>query len=135
VFDIPLGLQKKLKKGYLALTAAIVFFIISVVLLTLPGTAFPQENWLDKIWADKWIHIGMFSILVTLWCLALRARRNNLRKLFLTIAIVFLGYGIAMEFVQLYFIPFRSFDVGDIAADAIGCALGWLFCTRRYIKK
>jgi hypothetical protein len=40
-----------------------------------------------------------------------------------------------MEFVQKYFINNRSFDEGDIIADAAGCTLGVLFSLKRYIKK
>ena len=41
-------------------------------------------------------------------------------------------YGIAMEIVQKYFIPFRSFDLGDIIADGIGCAAGYFFAIKRF---
>jgi len=44
-------------------------------------------------------------------------------------------YGIAMEFVQKYFIPFRSFDLGDIIADGIGCAAGYLFAIKRFYPR
>lgn len=120
--------------------AAIAWFIISVVLLTLPGTAFPTEDWLDKIYFDKWVHIGMFSIMVVLWCLAWRSLKQNndagrLTRAFWTIAILCLVYGIIIEFVQKYFIPFRSFDVTDIAADAVGSLAGVIFSLKRYIKK
>jgi hypothetical protein len=129
-----------LKKLRTSLIPAIGWFILSFILLTLPGTAFPQEDWLDKIYFDKWVHIGMFSILVVLWCIGLRYLKKNIpagkfKSIFITIGIISLGYGIAMEFVQLYFIPYRSFDVGDIIADAVGCAAGVIFSTRRYIKK
>ena len=50
-------------------------------------------------------------------------------------AILWLVYGIAMEFVQQNFIPNRSFDVGDIIADGVGCVIGFLFSRKRYIKK
>jgi len=50
------------------------------------------------------------------------------------IAVYFLIYGIAMELVQKYFIPNRSFDLKDILADGLGCAVG-LLISRRYIKK
>jgi len=40
-----------------------------------------------------------------------------------------------MEFVQKYFIPNRSFDLGDIAADSIGCFIGFIYSSRKYIKK
>jgi hypothetical protein len=138
--DYHLLLQKKLKNPKPSLVPAIAWLVISIILLTLPGTAFPEETWLDKIWFDKWVHIGMFSILVTLWCWGWRSIKNNyspgkLKSIFIIIAISFTGYGIVMEFVQLYFIPHRSFDIGDIIADASGSLIGVLFSTWRYVKK
>jgi len=44
-------------------------------------------------------------------------------------------YGILMEIVQKYFIPFRSFDLGDIIADGIGCAAGYLFVIKRFYPR
>ena len=129
-----------MKRIHLFLFAAISWLIISTILLTLPGTAFPSEDWLDKIWFDKWVHIGMFGLLVILWCLAWKSLKQNeinqkLLRAFWTIAIIFIAYGIAIEFVQKYLIPFRSFDVSDIAADAVGSTLGAFYSIRRYIKK
>jgi hypothetical protein len=117
---------------------AVAWLIISIILLTLPGSAFPKENWLDKIWLDKWIHIGLFAILVTLWCRAMLKRNSDgikLRTFFIWIGLTSLAYGIIMEFVQEYLVPNRSFDVGDIIADGIGCTLGFIYSTRSYIKK
>lgn len=116
---------------------AIAWTFISIILLVLPGTAFPKENWFGKIWLDKWIHIGMFAILVTLWSWAMLKKTsdgNRLRNLFIGISLVSLAFGIGMEFVQKYFIPNRSFDVGDIIADGVGCTLGFIYSIRRYIK-
>jgi hypothetical protein len=117
---------------------AITWFIISIILLTLPGSSFPKENWFDKIWLDKWVHIGMFAIMVTLWCwamLKIYSLSTRLRTIFIWIALLCLIYGVGMEFVQKFFIKNRSFDVGDIIADAVGCTLGVLFSLGRYIKK
>jgi len=129
-----------LSKTTLTFLAAVTWFIISVILLTLPGTAFPQEDWLDKIWFDKWVHIGMFGLLVILWCLAIHSLRKGnsnkyLVRVFWITAIIFVGYGIIMEFIQKNFIPYRSFDLGDILADAVGCFSGLIFSIKRYIKK
>jgi VanZ family protein len=117
---------------------AILWFIISIALLIIPGTAFPKENWLDKIWFDKWVHIGMFSILVILWCWAMLKKYSvgaRLRTLFIWIGLISLVYGVGMEFVQKFFVNNRSFDEGDIVADAVGCTLGVFFSRKRYIKK
>jgi VanZ like family len=116
----------------------ILWLIISTVLLTIPGTAFPKENWLDKIWFDKWVHIGMFAIMVVLWCwatLRLNFNKEKLKKVFVFIALGWLAYGIGMEFVQKYCVANRSFDTGDIIADGLGCLAGFIFSNRRYIPK
>jgi VanZ family protein len=126
---------KKIKPSFIP---AISWFIISVALLTIPGSAFPKENWLDKIWFDKWVHIGMFAIMVTLWCwamLKMHSVSTRLRTVFIWIGLLSLSYGVGMEFVQKYFINNRSFDVGDIIADAVGCTLGVFFSLKRYVKK
>jgi VanZ family protein len=105
--------------------------MLSTILLTLPGTKLPKEDWLDKIWFDKWVHIGMFAVMTWLWCWGI-IRRS--KKIFYVIAVVCLLYGIIMEFVQHWMIDNRSFDGGDIIADAAGCMIGLLFSLRRYIK-
>jgi VanZ family protein len=126
---------KKIKPSFIP---GITWLIISTVLLTLPGSAFPTENWLGKIWFDKWVHIGMFSIMVVLWCwglLKLNFDTSGMKKNFILISVVWLLYGIGMEFIQKYFVINRSFDTGDIIADGAGCLAGLIFSLSRYIKK
>ena len=77
-------------------------------------------------------------ILVILWSKAYSHKkdtRSGSRKIFLKIMITGIVYGIAMEIVQKYFIPFRSFDLGDIIADGIGCAAGYLFAIKRFYPR
>ena len=74
-------------------------------------------------------------MLVVLWCRFYSARKSkeaNTRKNFLQIMILGIVYGIAMELVQKYFIPLRSFDLGDITADAIGCFAGYFISIRKF---
>ena len=54
---------------------------------------------------------------------------------FILIGILCLSYGIAIEYIQLYWVPHRSFDLGDIIADAAGAAAGVLYSIKKYIKK
>jgi len=115
-----------------------VWMILVTILLILPGSAFPQENWMSKLWLDKWIHIGLFAVMVFLWCWSLTGNEKEkalLQNRFLWITLFAFAYGTGMEFVQKYFVANRSFDIGDIAADGIGALTGWLFSRWRYIKK
>jgi len=116
---------------------AILWIIISTVLLTLPGSSIPKEDWLGKLWIDKWVHIGMFSIMVFLWCQAFfkkNSKTENLKTIFYGLTLICFAYGVGMEFVQKYFISNRSFEIGDIIADAAGCIVGLIFSRNRYKK-
>ena len=123
-----------MKKNELRILPALTWVIIVTVLLCLPGSALPKENWFDKIWLDKWIHIILFLIMVFLWCQYVSKSGGKKVRYFRQIAIYFFVYGIAMELVQKYFIPNRSFDLKDILADGLGCGIG-LLISGRYIKK
>jgi VanZ family protein len=100
------------------------------VLLCLPGSAIPQSNWLDAIHIDKIVHVILFGGLVFTWALFLNRNYMYSKKLTNFLLLLFListANGIALEFVQKYYIPNRSFDLYDIVADACGAAAGYLF--------
>ena len=117
---------------------AILWLSAITVLLVIPGTAFPSENWMSAIQLDKWVHILLFAGLVTLWVKALwnnYPTSFNYSKLSLTVSILALIYGIIMEIVQYYFVANRSFELNDIFADLAGSLIGYLLIIGRYIKK
>ncbi|HUM98322.1 MAG TPA: VanZ family protein [Chitinophagaceae bacterium] len=124
-------------KKFKSFAPGIFWLFISFILLTIPGSAFSKENWLDKIWADKWIHIFLFGILTWLWCYAFYKNISTAKLLsyfvFTTLFCIF--YGTAMEFVQKYCVANRSFDVGDIIADSVGAITGFGFSYIKYLKK
>lgn len=70
-----------------------------------------------------------------MWSFYFAAKGQNgyLQKTFLRTMIVACLYGIAMEFIQKYFIPNRDFDIYDIAADCVG-ALGGFILVRIIVK-
>ena len=100
---------------------ALAWFILSFYLLTIPGPQVPKINWLDKIQGDQLVHIALFGILVSLVILPLqRLLSRPTFTLMLWVSLFALAYGIAMEFVQEYFVDNRSFDFFDMVADGAG---------------
>ena len=102
---------------------AIAYFLLTTIILLWPGNALPKTNLITIPFFDKIVHIVLFAILS--W-LALKAygsvHKYRNTKMVAAIAI----YGILIEVVQLYLIPFRSFEFVDIIADAIGAFLGMI---------
>ena len=111
----------------------IIWFIISFILLTIPGKQIPTISWMDFYQSDKIVHIILFFTLCFLFSFAIKGSDKKY-SLIAYIAIAGLMYGIAMEFVQKYFIPFRSCDVDDMIADGIGCLIDYVWWRRRFKK-
>lgn len=114
---------------------AVAWFILTLILLTLPGKDLPKIGWMDHLQIDKIVHVILFSVLVALFFWGIASTKPGIaeKRALLFIALTALLYGIAMEFVQKYWVPNRSFDVWDIAADGTGSFLPFLFIGR--IKK
>ena len=127
-----------MKRNLSAIVFAIIWLLLVTSLLCIPGTKLPKVTWEDKIWLDKWVHVFLFMVLVILWNKAYSNKKkiqSNTRKIFLQVMILGFLYGVAMELVQKYFIPFRSFDLGDILADGVGCFIGYLISLKLLVKK
>jgi len=110
---------------------AITWLVIMSILFFLPGSAFPSENWLDWIYLDKWVHIGLFAVLIFLWRSSFDWEVNNYNLLLLFSALL---YGLMVEFIQRYWIPNRSFDLYDVLSDMTGSVLGLLIWLRVHRK-
>ncbi|WP_066406480.1 VanZ family protein [Flavisolibacter tropicus] len=113
-------------------TILTLYFITMCILFTLPGSAFPQSGWMGKVFFDKWVHIGLFSLFTFLICWAMQI---SLKRGMMTAFLAAVIYGILVEVVQDQFIPNRSFDLGDWAADIVGSFIGIWFWNLKYIKK
>lgn len=93
---------------------------------------------MGKIALDKWIHIFLFGVMAFLACWAIfktNKKTAKHRSYFIVAGLLCIAYGVIMEYVQKYYVPNRSFDVGDIIADAVGSILGTVYSIRKYIKK
>jgi VanZ family protein len=130
--------MSKLLKGYLP---AYGWFLFTTVLLLLPGSAMPHETWLSKIYFDKIAHLFFFGMMVWLFCRGCFTQNDEGKKTAacyrrcIFYLVIFIVYGIAIEFIQKYFIPNRSFEIGDIMADTAGAFSGFLFSKWLYVKK
>ena len=100
-------------------------FVISISLI--PGNEFPklQEEFKH---IDKLAHVFLYCGLSFLWYYDLRRSGiANMMKYrtdaFLSFTLLLLG--VILELLQHYLIPFRSFDLLDIASNAVGIVLGF----------
>lgn len=109
----------------------------TIILLCLPGSAFPSKGLfnLDIPHLDKIVHVILFGGMVVFWSLYYKQKNStyeNKRLMVTTIALSTIALGIGMEFIQLHYVPYRSFDTGDILANTLSAvAFGIYF----YFKK
>jgi VanZ family protein len=100
---------------------AVLWLVLTFILLTIPGPDLPKSDFFDLIYFDKWVHVGMFGLLIVLWAYPfLNAGRTD-KKIFILISVCGFLYGVIMEFVQKFFAFERSLDFFDMLADGIGC--------------
>jgi VanZ family protein len=115
----------------------ILFFLISISLLTLPGETMPYVGWFNFPQRDKFIHYCLFFTLCSLFAIPVKYRTSTKQAGIVWLAIVCLigiGYGVAIEFVQKWWIPNRSFEALDIVADATGAVAAFGYCYMRFIR-
>lgn len=104
-----------------------------IFLLCLPGSMVPGDKLFGFEHFDKVVHVILFGINVLFWGWHLGSVPRtpaHLRKIIMFATFSTIALGIALEFVQLYFIPNRSFDLGDIAADTVGSVLAGVMLLR-----
>ena len=100
---------------------AVGWLLFITILFFLPGSSFPKQNWFSKIYIDKWVHTGVFAVLLFLWRSAFELQLKYYHLLLLIFALL---YGFTVELVQKQWVPNRDFDLYDIMADMAGAILG-----------
>lgn len=107
----------------------IAWFFIVMGLLLIPGSDLPKtDNWLKKIYFDKWIHAALFGMLAHLFMQPVH--KSNLAKslkwnLVCVIGIVTSIWGLCTEFIQESFVKGRAFEWLDWAADTTGAIIAF----------
>ena len=107
----------------------IAWFFVVAVLVFMPGEDVPSIGWMQAYHIDKLVHVGMFAGLTYLFSLpylnsgfSVTKKRNS----FIIISIIFIAWGLGVEYIQKYYAYHRSFDLFDWVADSIGVVLAFL---------
>jgi hypothetical protein len=104
--------------------------LLSLLLLCTPSAELPGDSFLEFEGMDKIAHMVLFGGLVLFWGLYIRNLPLGTGLMWqhkiLLLMCISIALGTAIEFIQRYAIPDRSFDTGDILADAIGSILAAL---------
>ncbi len=116
---------------------ALIWFNTLTILLLIPGSTMPKHPWFEMLQIDKWVHIVLFTGLILLWTLPAAYAGYALSKRSswnMSMVVMAICYGIAMEFVQEHWVPNRSFEAADMLADSAGALLGWLISKKYWYR-
>lgn len=117
---------------------AIMWIILILILCTLPGSALPHVSLFDKLHIDKVVHFFLFGGTVILLAYGLHRQQKHVNiPALVGLAVAATLYGLAIEFIQKYFIPNRSFELMDVVADGAGAVVGALIfglIGKRFLK-
>jgi hypothetical protein len=116
----------------------IAWFFLILILICLPGSKIPTvETWLNDIYFDKWVHTGLFAVLVILFIYPVSklsipqpVKKNTAIK----IAIAAGLWGLTTELIQKFFVPDRSFDAFDLGANTLGVLAAYIWCRKKYLN-
>lgn len=114
----------------------IAWFFFVLILICLPGSNLPKaDTWMERIYFDKWVHLGLFGILSLLFLIPIIKASMQVvmqQKLLWSVVVWVSIWGITTEFIQKYWVAGRSFDLGDWAADTVGALLALCFVKWKY---
>ncbi|GAB3249774.1 VanZ family protein [Chitinimonas naiadis] len=89
---------------------------IGIILVIAYGSLMPNPPSLDVDNGDKWQHLAGYALLAGWWAIVLPKR-------WLAVLLAAAAYGVLIEYLQ-GMTSYRSFDVLDMAANALGASLG-----------
>ena len=104
---------------------AILWALIIFALCSMPGRLIPAVSWLELLSFDKWVHAGVFFVLVSLLGISVKAHQQN-NKLFYLYFTFSVMYGGLLELLQAKVFSERSADWFDVIANSFGCLIALL---------
>jgi VanZ family protein len=106
------------------LLPAIGWAIVILILCGIPGRDIPHISFLELLSFDKWVHAGIFFILVILLVRGFRLQKRAAyfrRQATFLAAGLAIPYGGLLEIMQGAFFSERSADFYDFVANSFGC--------------
>lgn len=101
--------------------------LLILILCGIPGRDIPHISFLEMLSFDKFVHAGIFLVLVVLMIRGLKLQ-NSIRLLQFNAKaysfIICVIYGGALELMQEAVFEERSADIYDFIANSFGCLVG-----------
>lgn len=104
---------------------SIIWALIILGLCSMPGNLIPSVSWLELLSFDKWVHAGIFFVLVSLLGVSVTTHAQS-KNLFYFYFILSVLYGGALEIMQATVFVARSADWQDMVANTFGCIMALL---------
>jgi glycopeptide antibiotics resistance protein len=108
---------------------AMLWALIILILCGIPGKDIPHISFLELLSVDKFVHAGIFFVLIllTIRGLVLQIKYAVLKeKAKIIAAFICIAYGGLLEVMQGTLFKERSADVYDFIANTSGCLVGLL---------
>lgn len=124
-----------IKRLFSSVLLPLAWLIAIQVLLCLPGNDLPSEEYFIPHF-DKIVHAFLFGGFTAVWCYYYYLKgkpASKLKTIFFVVYLLVCINGIVLEFVQRDYIPFRSFDLGDIIADVLAASVAYGLCNIKLI--
>ena len=99
-----------------------IWALIILLLCSFPGQHIPSINLLELLGFDKWVHTGIFFILMFLCINLIESKKMKTKSLYM-FSILCIFYGGILEIFQAIVFSHRSADYLDFIANSFGCIL------------
>lgn len=111
---------------------ALLWAIVIFILCTIPGQNLPAEAWMEAIRLDKWVHFGIFAVLMVLVSFAIDGQYEPVSlRFYIGAFLLVVAFGALIEGYQHFMLDDRYAELYDVLANTIGAlAGGWFY--KRY---
>jgi VanZ family protein len=105
---------------------ALIWALVMLYLSVTPGQQMPDTAIWNVLTFDKFAHFASYALLVFLLIVGFTKQHTYMELRFSAVKYALLTgitYGLLIEIIQ-WLVPGRTFELGDLLANIIGCLLG-----------